>query len=109
MSASQYEIILSLDARQDIYTTVNYLEQNQSKLVASNWRTRIIAALESLSHMPQRCRRIFEKEDISGEIRSLLCHPHRIIFEISDERKRVIILRIYHERREPLALKDFEV
>ena len=107
MSASRYEIVLSLDAKQDIYTTIIYLERDKSKLAAENWKTRIITALESLSHMPHRCHRIFEKEDMGGEIRSLLCHPHRIIFEISEERKRVVVLRVYHERREPLTIEDF--
>lgn len=109
MSVSQYEVVLSLDAKQDIYTTAIYLEHDKSKLAAENWKKRIITVLESLTHMPQRCQRIFDEEDIDGEIRSLLCRPHKIIFEISEENKRVVILRIYHERRQPLALKDFEV
>jgi len=62
MSASRYEIVLSLDAKQDVYTTIVYLERDKSKLAAENWKTRIIAALESLSEMPHRCHRIFEKK-----------------------------------------------
>lgn len=107
MSVSKYEVVLSFDARQDIYRTVIYLEQDKSLLTAENWKNRIINALELLSQMPHRCPRVFEDEDVGGEIRSLLCHPHKIIFEISEESKRVIVLRIYHEHREPLTLEDF--
>jgi plasmid stabilization system protein ParE len=106
MSVSKYEVILSFDARQDIYTTVIYLEQDKPKLTAENWKKRIIEALESLSQMPHRCPGVFEEEDIGGEIRSLLCHPHKIMFEISEKDKRVVVLRIYHERREPLTLEN---
>jgi plasmid stabilization system protein ParE len=56
--------------------------------------------------MPARCAVILEAQDFPYELRQLIFHSHRIIFQIVETRKTVVVLRVYHGSRERIRLEE---
>jgi len=101
-----FKITVSSRARTDILEAASYIQQTQSAQASSQWKTALVNAIRSLGEMPNRCPRTSESDDIGLEIRALLHRPHRILFRVVEDKKMVEIMRVYHEKREPLVAED---
>jgi len=101
-----FKITVSPKARADILEAASYIQQTRSPQASSQWKASLTDAILSLKDMPSRCPKASESDDVGLEIRALLHHPHRILFRVVDDKKTVEIMRVYHEKREPLAAEN---
>ena len=102
-----YKIQLARRAKLDIAETLGFFSEF-SPQAAQNWFDGLFEAMESLSEMPARHALIVESARLKRHLRSLPYHSHRIVYEISDTKKVVSIVRIYHSARAPLQSEDLE-
>lgn len=97
----KYRIEISSVAEAEADSAFLRLSQLMSSTKANQWYSRLLQAIESLSHMPKRCPLARENEYFSQEIRQLLYgrgrNSYRILFTILEEQKASTI-RILHIR-----------
>ena len=81
---------------------------NQSEAAALRWHERLIAAIRSLEHRPERCELAPEADWFGVPIRQPLYGKrrsvYRILFEIRS--KKVVILRVRHSAQALLEPGD---
>lgn len=68
---------------------------------ANAWLDGLYAAASTLAYFPRRFRRAPEQKRFGGEVRQMLYHSHRIIYQINGPT--VSILHIRHAARLPLG------
>ncbi len=72
--------------------------------VADVWSRGLDDAFASLESMPERCARVREQEFTNLQLRQVLYHSHRIVFEIRKPDHVVRVLRVYHSSRKPFTI-----
>ena len=70
----KYRIEISSVAEAEADSAFMQLSQVSSPLKASQWYSGLLAAIESLAQMPNRCSLARENKYFSQEIRQFLCH-----------------------------------
>lgn len=96
-------MVLESRAREDLESRYRYLARTASFAAAKSWLEAIVAALESLASLPDRCPLASENDAFSVTIRQLLQGSDRILFTVSRDTRRVHVLHIRHQAREPCA------
>ena len=99
-----YRVVLQDRAQKDIDDALAYIAAHDSTEAALKWYEGLIDAMESLATMPTRCRLAPEASRATGEVRQLIYHSHRILFDI--EARAVRILHIRHGGRLPAQAED---
>lgn len=94
-----YDIVIMPRAQKDMQDAVDWWKANRSVEQAESWYLKILAAIETLSHMPDRCRVIQGTERLGRDVHQLLFGvgskpTHRIYFGIDGET--VTIYRVSH-------------
>ncbi|MCA9194189.1 MAG: type II toxin-antitoxin system RelE/ParE family toxin [Planctomycetales bacterium] len=84
-----YEVQLTPLAESDIQSAVDWWKEHHSAIEAEAWYVGIIAAIQSLSQLPTRCR-LVRPATFSVPVRQLLfgvsAQPtHRVLFAISNQ------------------------
>lgn len=69
-----------------------------SEYYAARFISRIIVAVERLTHSPEMGRRVPEAEEKEGNIRELLFRNYRIMYRA--EPQRILVLTIIHAARD---------
>ena len=105
----RYLVELSNRALRDLEQL--YLEKNAADSVAAaKWFNRLEDAVYSLEELPRRGVAAPEALVMKRELLQLLHgkkpHVYRIIYEIDEQKRRVLILTIRHGAREPMELND---
>ena len=97
----KYRIEISSIAETEADSAFLRLSQITSSTQASQWYSKLLEAIESLSQMPKRCPLARENKYFSQEIRQLLYgrgrNLHRILFTILEDQE-VSTVRILHIR-----------
>jgi len=94
MAAGRSELFWSPKARRDLIDIWKYYAKTASPEIADNLLREIRAGAERLKEHPFSGR---PRDEIARGLRSLLVHPHSIIYRVTDQT--VAIARILHERR----------
>ena len=89
----KYRVELTRAARHDIGEIYAWLYEH-APAFADRWLLGIHQAVATLSHMPQRCRVVPEAAGDEGELRQLLFHAWRVLFEIDG--RTVLVLHVRH-------------
>lgn len=71
---------------------------------ANVWARGLDNTFASLESMPERCARVREPEFANLQLRQILYHSHRIVFDIRKRDRIVRVLRIYHSSRKPFKI-----
>lgn len=100
-----YQIKITEFAETDIDDAVAYILLDSSQN-ALQWLSGIEEKILTLQEMPKRCPLAPESEKIGRELRVLLYHKHRIIFDIDEEKEVVRILRVWHSARREVLPPD---
>jgi plasmid stabilization system protein ParE len=95
-----HRVIVTQTAAADIAEQVAYISDD-SFTAAAKWYDGCLDAFQSLRSMPQRCRLAAEAETFEREIRQLIYHSHRILFEVLGET--VYVLHVRHGARQPVT------
>jgi plasmid stabilization system protein ParE len=92
-----HSVYITARAMAEIDEALDWIE-NQSEAAALRWHERLIDAIHSLEHHPERCELAPESDWFGAEIRQLLYGRrrgvYRILFEIRGNK--VVILRVRH-------------
>lgn len=75
-------------------------DKRKDPLAAERWWNGLLAEIFSLETLPERCPVIPERDHFAEDLRQLIYFSHRIIFSVS--RRKVSVVRIYHNSRQPL-------
>lgn len=103
-----YKVIVSIPAKLDIGEHAAFIrEQHKSPEMARRWVDGLQAELKKLSFQPSRFSVIAESQELLKEFRSFHYHAHRVIFEVIEDNKQVVVHRVYHGSRD--ALRDADV
>ena len=102
----EFKIVLDPMAVEDIVEATTYIAEEAGIERARRWRSGLFEAIRGLESMPARYAMIPENELLGIEFRHLHHHTHRIVFEIDEEARKVIVARVYHGSRRPLRESD---
>ncbi len=104
----KFQVRLTLKAEQDAAIVLEWFRQEQMGAAGSRWFGQLMAAIDTLETMPQRCPIAAEAAEVGVEIRELLVgrrrSRYRVIFLI--RRPAVHILRIWHSARDAISRED---
>lgn len=103
-----YEIELTPLAESDIQAAVDWWKEHHSSVEAEIWYTGILAAIQSLSQLPMRCR-VVSINAFDVPVRQLLYGvsskpTHRVLFAVNE--KTVTVYRVLHTSQKPLDQND---
>lgn len=95
-----YDVKITDSALLDAQEYVQFIRyKKREPLAAERWFRDLVSAIFSLEELPSRYALIPEAAEFSSELRHLIFHSHRIIYEIDEAHKNVNVLRIYHGSR----------
>ncbi len=98
-----YDVKLSRRAERDLHELFEYLDAGNSN-VARRWFNGLEKAIYSLERFPRRCPRAPEARKSGRPLRHLLYKSkhdvYRVLYEIRDLTKTVIILAVQHGVRD---------
>ena len=102
-----YEVILLPRAGRDIEEFVDFigLVKNEPQS-AKRWFDELSGRIDSLSNQPERFALIPESSRFEFGVRQILHHSHRVLYAVDEERRRVVVLRIWHGNRKRLRPSD---
>ena len=97
-----YQVLISPRAREDLRLIVRYISQDNPD-AASRLGHFLIEKALSLQDLPLRGRVVPELNESS--IREIVFRSYRIIYEVSEEKRMVAILRYWHAARGTLEIR----
>ena len=102
-----YEIIWSLQARDDLLEIVSFIAAD-NLAAAQSFGLRLMTRTDSLANFPQLGRVVPEQND--ENTREIILRPYRIIYQVLPARQVVAIARIWHGARgEPEIPSPLEI
>jgi plasmid stabilization system protein ParE len=104
-----FRISITGPAERDLQAAHDWWAKHKSNEQAGRWYTHILAAIQSLEHMPERCGPATENNLSIAGVRQLLFglgrrSTHRIVFGIEGDE--VIIFRVRHTSQDILTPDD---
>lgn len=102
-----FKVKLTEKAQDDIDEAVKYIH-DFSPTKAQRWFEGLLNALEDLSYFPERNAPIPESKILERTLRSIHYYSHRIIYEVKPDSAVVIVVRVYHSARQPLAPNEIQ-
>jgi plasmid stabilization system protein ParE len=103
-----YRVRLTLKAEQDVSDVLAWFREQSAIEAGSKWFARLMAQVDKLETMPERCGLAAESEDLGLEIRELHLGQrrgkYRLLFEIRGQV--VYILRVWHSARDAVSRDD---
>lgn len=97
---TRYRVVVTTTAMTNIEEQVTYI-RSDSLSEADRWFEGCIAAIQSLETLPLRGAIAPESEAFDREIRHIIYHSHRILYEVTGAT--VVVLHIRHAARLPLG------
>lgn len=99
--------LVEFTAQAEADLRVLYIEKNAiESIAAARWFNRLESALDGLAELPYRCPLAPEVTEINIELRQLLYgkkpHVYRIIYEVDEARRTVLLIAIRHGARPSL-------
>jgi plasmid stabilization system protein ParE len=95
----RFSVLIQPPAEDDAEAAYLYI-QERAPQAAEAWLAGLLAAVETLSTMPERCALAPENDAFAEEIRQLLYRSHRVLFTIRGAE--VHILHIRHVAQDRL-------
>ena len=106
----RYKVKIGVPAKRDIAFIVEWIAEFDER-AAKEWYKRILDAIRSLEHFPERCRLAPESDLVPPDIRQLLHgkrpHIYRILFTIGA--KKVHVLHVRYGARERAKPEDLDL
>jgi len=104
--ADTYKVVVTDDAKRNLREIIEYLVKNASLDVAKKVRDGIEEEIAKLAHMPQSKALLRGAQGKIYIYRRTLKWSYRIIFTITESELIVLVVRIDHEKNDPLKLED---
>ena len=104
-----YRVEMAFRAIRDLNELYEVKKVRASR-AAARWITELENAIGTLERFPRRCPMAPEGKTIGRPLRHLLYgktpHIYRIVFEIEERQKTVLVLTIRHGAREPMSTEE---
>jgi plasmid stabilization system protein ParE len=104
----KYQVRLTAKAELDAARVLEWYRDQAAPAAGAKWFSQLMAALDKLETLPERCGKAIEAEEVGLEIRELRFgkrrNSYRIVFEIRG--RTVFILRLWHSARDALTFDD---
>ena len=104
----KYRVRLTEKAEQDVSDVLVWFREQLAVEAGARWFAKLMAKIDTLETMPERCGLAAEAEDLGREIRELHLGrrrgTYRLIFEIRGQV--VYILRVWHSARDVVSRDD---
>lgn len=105
-----YDVKITDSALLDAQEYVQFIEyKKREPRAAEQWFRELLSAIFSLEELPSRYALIPEVAEFSFELRQVIFHSHRIIYQVDNNKNTVNVLRIYHGSRRRLRKADLKV
>lgn len=92
-----YRIVLRQTAREEYFEAIKWY-QEKSLAAAENFVAAVSEKFDHISNYPRQYKNIYK----SYHETSLKIYPYTIVYFIEDNRQRVVIVAVYHQKRHPL-------
>lgn len=104
----KYRVRLTEKAEQDVSDVLAWFREQSAVEAGGRWFVRLMAHIDKLETMPERCGLAAESEDLGLEIRELHLGrrrgTYRLLFEIRGQV--VYVLRIWHSAQDAVSRAD---
>lgn len=97
----KYQVKIAKEAKQSLKEFYNWLQENESELVASKVKDGLLQSIEALSERPERNGLLKEMARSEIEYRRVLKWSYKVVFIIEEQAKEVKVVDIVHSRRSP--------
>lgn len=105
-----FEIEVSPIAILDITDYAAFIQLKEGSVEpAKRWRAGLLELIGSLSENPLRFRRVPELAESHPDLRQVIYHSHRVIYEVLADDTKVRIVRVFHQRRERIEISNLSV
>lgn len=94
----KYRVIVTPEAEADIREALSYLEA-RSESNAKRWLQGLHRLITTLERSPERCAFAREREYFGEDLRQLVHHSHRIVFQVDPAASCVMVLFVRHASR----------
>lgn len=102
----QYRVIIQPRASRDLAAICAYIEQTSPKNAVA-MAQRLLFAIESLQHLPHRCKVYRSHRDKALIIHSMSIRPFILYYRVSDPTQLVDVIAIVHgARQQPPRLES---
>ncbi len=96
----RYDVIFRKAAQDEAIDATKYIAHQGYPETAIRWYDGLVAAIESLETVPERCGYANENDYFDVELRQLIYKPYRIIFTVRD--RTVHVLHVRHAAMDDL-------
>jgi plasmid stabilization system protein ParE len=104
----KYHVRITEKAEQDVASVLAWFRNQATETAGGKWFAQLMAAIDTLERMPERCGMAAEATDIGLDIREILVGKrrgtYRVLYQI--EGRTVHILRVWHAARDQASRED---
>ncbi len=104
----KYRVRITQRAEEDVATVLAWFRDQAAEKAGGKWFAQLMATIDTLETMPERCARAAEAVEIDLDIREILIgkrrSSYRVLFQIQGTT--VHILRIWHSARDAVTRDD---
>ena len=93
-----YRVVVTRQAQADIRGAFQYIHK-RAPLNAERWLWRLYSQLDTLEQFPERCAYARERLYLDEDLRQLIFHSHRIVFQVDKPSLAVYVLYVRHARQ----------
>ena len=91
-----YRVVIEPEAQQDLEKLYDFISTNDTQIQALRFLRKLQKAIESLSFMPQRCRKsIYIQND---DVHDMIVQGYTICYAIKEDEDSVHILAFFRQR-----------
>jgi plasmid stabilization system protein ParE len=103
-----YRVRLTEKAEQDVDGVLEWFRDQAAMSAGGKWFAQLMATIDTLETMPERCGLAAESEDIGLDIREILVGKrhgiYRVLFQVQG--RTVYVLRVWHGARDAVTRDD---
>jgi plasmid stabilization system protein ParE len=103
-----YRVRLTDKAEQDVAHVLEWFCDQAATAAGGKWFTQLMATIDTLETMPERCGLAAEAADIGLDIREILVGKrhgtYRVLFQVQG--RTVYVLRVWHAARDAVTRDD---
>jgi len=107
----KYHVLLTDKAEADVAAVLAWFRNQSAVAAGAKWFAQLMAAIDKLEVLPERCAKATEGTDLGLDLREILVGKrrgvYRVIFQI--EGRTVHILRVWHGARDALSRDDLSL
>lgn len=107
-NVKKYQVQITAKAEADVASVLEWFRDQEAVTAGGKWFAQLMAVIDTLERMPERCRLADESAELGFDIREILVGKrrgvYRVLFKI--EGRTVHIVRVWHSARDAWTAED---